>query len=105
MPSDELLEGYSWVNTITWDELSEKYNIVFDTLVLDCEGAFYYILLDMPEILRDIKLIIMENDYKEISHKQYIDQVMIDNNFYRDYVERGGWGPCSYNFFEVWKRR
>jgi FkbM family methyltransferase len=104
IPSDTLQEGYSWVNTITYDELIKKYNIVFDTLVLDCEGAFYYILLDMPEVLNNVNLIIMENDYHEISKKNYVDEILTQNNFYRDYVEAGGWGPCCGNFFEVWKR-
>ena len=103
-PSDVLLDGFCWANTITWEELNEKYNIEFDTLVLDCEGAFYYILMDIPEILKNINLIIMENDYRDIRHKQYIDEVLLNNNFYRDYVEYGGWGPCKGNFFEVWKR-
>jgi len=101
--SEKLLDGYNWVNTITLNELNNKYNINFDTLILDCEGAFYYILYDMPEILNNIKLIIMENDYHDISHKKYIDEVLIKNNFSRDYVEGGGWGPCSNYFFEVWK--
>ena len=104
MPSDILQEGYSWVKTIKLDELQIKYNIEFDTLVLDCEGAFYYILMDIPEILNNINLIIMENDYLDILHKQYIDKILIENNFYIDYQEDGGWGPCYNNFFEVWKR-
>jgi FkbM family methyltransferase len=104
IPSDTLIDGYKWVNTITYDELKQKYSINFDTLVLDCEGAFYYILMDMPEILNNINLIIMENDYKILSHKQYIDSILKENNFYRDYCEEGGWGPCYKNFFEVWKR-
>jgi FkbM family methyltransferase len=114
MVSDTLEEGYDWVNTITLDEIKSKYNIQFDTLVLDCEGAFYYILMDMPEILDNIKLIIMENDYRENYKKQYIDEILIKNNFYVDYVESGvrhveigGWSgpcPCYDNFFEVWKR-
>ena len=102
--SDTLLEGYQNVNTITLEELYAKYNIVFDTLVLDCEGAFYYILMDMPEILDNIKLIIMENDYYEISKKIYIDKILIQNNFIIDYTESGGWGPCYNNFFEVWRK-
>ena len=102
--SNTLEEGYQWVNTITLNELNKKYNIVFDTLVLDCEGAFYYILMDMPELLDTIKLIIMENDYTNLSHKTYIDEVLIKYNFHRDYVEIGGWGPCYSNFFEVWKK-
>ena len=104
MVSDILLPGYKNVDTITLDQLHSKYNIEFDTLVLDCEGAFYYILMDMPEILNNINLIIMENDYHDISHKNYIDIVLKDNQFIVDYVECGGWGPCYNNFFEVWRR-
>jgi FkbM family methyltransferase len=102
--SDILLDGYKNVNTITLEELYKKYNIEFDTLVLDCEGAFYHILMDMPEILNNIKLIIMENDYYNPSHKTYIDEILQKNNFNVDYVESGGWGHFYNNFFEVWKR-
>ena len=102
IPSDTLLEDYTWVNTITLADLQNKYNIVFDTLVLDCEGAFYYILIDMPEILNNINLIIMENDYLDITEKNYIDNILIQNNFFKCYIESGGWGPCANNFFEVW---
>jgi FkbM family methyltransferase len=103
--SDVLLDGHKWVNTITLDQLNAKYNITFDTLVLDCEGAFYYILIDMPEILKNINLIVMENDYFDLSHKEYIDEVMLKNGFDREYVEHGGFWPCYNNFFEVWKRK
>lgn len=105
IPSDILLEGYKWIDTITLDNLKSKYNIEFDTLVLDCEAAFYYILMDMPEILNNIKLIIMENDYWDISKKIYIDEILIKNNFYVDYQECGGWGPCFDKFYEVWKKK
>lgn len=103
-PSETLEPGFKWVNTITLEQLKMKYNINFDTLVLDCEGAFYYILMDMPEILDNINLIIMENDYHNFEHKQYIDNILIKNNFYVDYTESGGWGPCYNNFFETWKK-
>jgi FkbM family methyltransferase len=103
-PSDTLLEGYNWVNSVTLDELYTKYDVDFDTLVIDCEGAFFYILLDMPEILNNINLIIMENDYSDIENKNYVDEVLTNNNFYIDYSEGGGWGPCSDNFYEVWKK-
>jgi FkbM family methyltransferase len=102
--SDTVLEGYVEVNTITYNELNEKYNIAFDTLVLDCEGAFYYILKDNPEILNNIKKIIMENDYQDLEHKKYIDSVLKQNNFNCIYTEGGGWGPCADNFYEFWER-
>ena len=108
--SDTVLEGYKSVNTITLSELMEKYKIVFDTLIIDCEGAFYYILKDMPDILNNIKLIITENDYRDINHKNYIDTILKENNFYVDYFEKGSQEaldlkfPCYLNFYEVWKR-
>jgi FkbM family methyltransferase len=105
--SDVLLDGYTPVNIISLQELNNKYNINFNTLVIDCEGAFYWILLDFPEILNGINLIIVENDYIDISHKEYIDNVLNISGFYVDYSESGGWAftcPYSKNFFEVWKR-
>jgi hypothetical protein len=105
IPSDVLLDGYKWINIINLVELQNKYNIVFNTLVLNCAGAFYYILMDMPEILNDINLIIMKNDYSDISHKNYIDDILKSRDFYRYYIEAGGWGPCYNNFFEIWKKK
>jgi FkbM family methyltransferase len=102
--SDVLKDGHKAVKSITLDELYSKYNIIFDTMVIDCEGAFYYILIDFPEILNNINLIIMENDYYDISHKLYVDDILKKNNFYRDHVEGGGWGSCADYFFEVWKK-
>ena len=103
-PSDVLQNGHVWVNTINLDDLKSKYKIDFDTLILDCEGAFYYILMDMPEIVDGIKLIIMENDYNNIAHKNYVDSVLKEYKFYNEYKEAGGWGCCYNNFFEVWKK-
>ena len=70
--SDEILEGFNRVNTIAWEDFQTKYNIEFDTLVLDCEGAFYHILVDMPEILTHIKKIFIENDFMEINQKKFV---------------------------------
>ena len=104
IPSEVILPGYKWVKLSTVEQLKHKYKTEFDTLVLDCEGAFYYILQDMPEILNNINLIIMENDYHNISHYQYVKETLSSANFYLDYVEAGGWGVCKSHFFEVWKR-
>lgn len=109
-PSDTLEEGHKWVNTITWDNLKSKYKIDFDTLVLDCEGAFYYILKDTPEILNNINLIIMENDYfyylgdelkYDVSKKNYVDEILIKNNFILEYTQPLLETTLS-NFYEVW---
>ena len=104
VPSEFLFKGYKNVNIISYDELKKKYNIDFNTLIIDCESAFYYILLDFPEIINDISLIIMKNDYWELYKKEYIECVLNKNNFYIEYHEPGGWGPCSNKFYEVWKK-
>ena len=98
------LPGHTKLNTITFDELEKKYKIQFDTLVMDCEGAFYYILQDMPEMLKNINLIIMENDYNLVEHKEFVDRCLMDSGLHRVHWEAGGWGPCFHRFYEVWKR-
>lgn len=108
-PSDILEDGFFWVKTFTYDDLKSKYNIQFDTLVIDCEGAFYYILQDFPEILENIQLIIIENDFTELSHKQYVDKILKDNHFKIMYKEGGAFWVAKFehlwdNFYEVWRR-
>jgi FkbM family methyltransferase len=111
MVSDTIPDGYKRVATINLEELRAKYAyaVPFNALVLDCEGAFYYILLDMPEILAGITTIIMENDYYDRSHKEYIDTTLTAKGFTCVYSETLGPEyaykkfPFSSNFFEVWQ--
>lgn len=108
-PSEALEDGFFWVNIITYAQLTQKYRIKFDTLVLDCEGAFYYILQDFPEILEGIEWIFVENDYTDIEHKRFVDHVLKKNQFQVIYREGGGFGiprfqPVWHCFFEVWRR-
>ena len=105
-PSEVLVDGFKWVKTIDYHSFREKYPLRFDTLVLDCEGAFYYILKSMPTILDHIKLILVENDYPTIEQKIEVDSTLKLLGFYRDYVQPGGldWLPCKHFFFEVWIR-
>jgi FkbM family methyltransferase len=43
-PIDEIndIEKWKQINTKTWDEIKNKYNMNFNTLVVDCQGALYY---------------------------------------------------------------
>lgn len=102
--SDTIPDRYTKVNTIDFDSLESKYQIKFDTIVADCEGALYYIFMDMPEMLDTIKTVIMENDYNNINHKNAVDCILTDKGFKRVYSEAGGWGPCHDRFFEVWQK-
>uniref|UniRef100_A0A6C0KQ04 Methyltransferase FkbM domain-containing protein n=1 Tax=viral metagenome TaxID=1070528 RepID=A0A6C0KQ04_9ZZZZ len=105
VPVSEANEGHKdWteVPTITYEEIEKKYNIQFDTLVADCEGALYYILKDNPSVLDTIKLVIMENDYHDVDQKQMVDAILYLKGFTRAHHVRGGWGPCFEYFYEVW---
>ena len=102
--SDTVPDGYIKVSTIDFDTLQAKYSIEFDTIVADCEGALYYIFMDMPEMLTNIKTVIMENDYRDINHKYAVDSILGNKGFKRAYSEAGGWGPCHDRFFEVWQK-
>jgi FkbM family methyltransferase len=103
--SDSVPTGYNKVNTITFSELKQKYNKVFDTIVADCEGSLYYIFQDFPDILeKDITTIIMENDYHNPDHKISVNQFLEKNGFTCVYRKMGGWGPCYNCFFETWKK-
>ena len=92
------------IKTITWPKLQEKYKISFDTIIADCEGALFFILNDHPEILDNINLLIVENDYADYNHKLAVDVILKDKGLQLKTQTRGGWGPCQNCFYEVWSR-
>jgi len=103
IPSEIDLEGYTRVNTISFNQLQTKYGIQFDTLVIDAEGALYQILIDNPNILQGIKLIIIENDFRCGEHYLYVADLFRKNGFELIHNE----GPCYYwdnAFNQVWKK-
>lgn len=101
---NDIPKGFVEVSTISFVDLQNKYDIKFDTLVADCEGALYYIFQDFPEMLDGISKIIMENDYNNIDHKNKVNEIMKSKGFVRIYHQGGGWGPCKAFFYEVWEK-
>lgn len=104
IPCDEVPPGYKPVTTITFQELEAKHQIQFDTVVADCEGALYWILLDYPEMFQRINCLIVENDYTDINHKRAVDAIVRAAGLKRIYSEPGPWGPSADCFYEVWHR-
>lgn len=103
MPSQKVPPGYKRIRTITLEKLRKKYNIDFDTLVVDCEGALYYILQDTPEILDNIKLILIENDFASADHAYYVFNHFIDNGF-RVICDHGPAHWDNHSFYQVWSK-
>ena len=97
------------VTTMSFRELNDKYDDNFDVLVCDCEGALYYILQDNESILTNIKTIIIENDFPNIQHKTYVDNVFHKYGLKCVYEKKGdnyvqAYLPCKNNFYEVWQK-
>ena len=93
------------VKNATWTDIKSKYfKHIFDTLVADCEGALYYILRDEPTFLENFKKIIIENDFNDIDHKNFVDNQFRKYGFKREYAKSGGFGPCFGFFYEVWEK-
>lgn len=103
-PIEEIndIENWKKINTKSWEEVKNKYNMEFNTLVADCEGALYYIIKENPDFLQTFNKIIIENDFNDIEHKEFIDNEFKKHNLKRIHHEQGGWGPCSDFFYEVW---
>jgi FkbM family methyltransferase len=103
-PIEEIndIENWKKINTKSWKDIKNKYNIEFNTLVVDCEGALYYILKENPDFLQSFNKIIIENDFYDITHKEFVDSEFKRNNFIRIHKEQGGFGPCTDFFYEVW---
>ena len=104
--------GLKQVDTINYKELESKYNITFNTLVVDCEGALYHILKDNEGILNNINKIIIENDFNSQDKKEYVDSLFkkygLKKIFSKPLDERY-WQYFSSqyirdNFYEVWLR-
>jgi FkbM family methyltransferase len=105
IPSAEVLPGYFRVNTISYTELKNKYRIVFSVLVADCEGALYHILNDDESVLEDVHTVIVENDYFDDRKKfEAVREKFIAHGFDLVFNKEGGWGPCSQEFYQVWKK-
>jgi FkbM family methyltransferase len=97
--------GYYNVKTITYSQLKAKYQVPFDTLVADCEGALYYILRDDETMLKDFKTLIVENDYRDRGHYEYVCSRFVAAGFKPVYTRAGGWQPCYNEFYQVWQKR
>lgn len=104
-------DGWHEVDTISFDDLKKKYAIEFDTLVCDCEGALYYILQDESGLLNNINTVIIENDFADGAHRNYVVNVLTQSGFKNVYrkgchlqivVEK--FPSCVDCFYEVWQK-
>lgn len=96
--------GFFRVKTITYEQLKEKYKIQFNVLVADCEGALYHIFQGAENILEDVSLIIVENNFHDRSRYENVRSKFLAHGFQLVYKKAGPWGPCAEEFYQVWKK-
>jgi FkbM family methyltransferase len=109
------IEGSVEVSTITYDDLYSKYNLRFNVLVIDNEGNFVDTLRVYPNILNNIKTLIIEHDFNSNEDLQYFSKHLMENNFAMvdTYGKEEKFGPgmnwgdgvvTDPIFVSVWKR-
>ena len=68
-----LKHGWSEVPTITLEDVKANTGVrAFDTLVVDCEGAFHGILLEFPEVMTGVSKVFIENDSQDAREAEAI---------------------------------
>lgn len=105
--TDSIPSGYSLINTMSYQDLKEKYNITFDTLIVGNGEEFYYSLKHEPDMLEGIETLIIGNNYKEMAHHYFVEECLINNEFHYVYsmnLEKGASDYYSKNFYKAWKR-
>jgi len=70
------IEGSTPVNTLTFNDFISNYNLQFDTLIIDNEGNFVDMMKDFPNILDNIKLLIIEHDFNSEDDLCYFKKIM-----------------------------
>lgn len=103
------------VNVITFDDIKDKYNLNFNVLIIDNEGNFTNMLRAFPDIMSNIKMLIIEHDFNSAKDIQYFYETMRDNNMILSdkYLKIDEYGPGSRwgdgvvgdpIFVSVWKK-
>jgi len=91
------------LDTITLDDLEIKYDLVFDTLVADCEGCLSKFFEENLEKLETFNTVIFEQDFPNICDYNYIIRKLKSWNFTNMLRSK----EMQYNkseFVQVWKK-
>ena len=95
----EIYNKYFLAETMKFKDIQNKYNLIINTLVLDCEGGFYDLLKNSENILQNIKKIIIEWDAEK--GKCYeIRKLLFEKGFISIY-QNIGWAEKIWHPFNI----
>lgn len=102
-------EKYIKGKIISYAQVRDKYNnFNFDTLILDCEGAFYPILKNEPLILDNINTVIIENDFAKKEYGDFVHSEILKRGlklvYSRPYGSSKPDFPFKNYFYQVYKK-
>jgi FkbM family methyltransferase len=98
--------GWFEVSTVTWKTLKSEFPIDFTVLVVDCEGAFFPILRDFPQVIDGIRLVLLENDFSTKDEASWVHDFLRARGFKDTFrtTYPNAWGPCKDFFWQAWER-
>lgn len=110
------VQGSVEIATISYDELESKYNRTFTALVIDNEGNFVDTLKVFPNILNNIRTLIIEHDFNSNEDLQYFTTHLLEKQFTMvdSYAKEDRFGPginwsdgvnTDPIFVSIWKRQ
>tara|TARA_B110000259_G_scaffold184524_1_gene231757 strand:+ start:1616 stop:2194 length:579 start_codon:yes stop_codon:yes gene_type:complete len=92
---DTPVNGSVPVKCITYDVFKKKYNLPFNVIVIDSEGSFVNTMKTSPDILDNIRMIIMEHDFITEDDYEYFKRTLVIKGYKCKYVylKKEQYGP------------
>jgi FkbM family methyltransferase len=96
--------GWVEVPTITLEDVKTNTGVqAFDTLVVDCEGAFYSVLNEFPEVMTGVTKVVIENDSRDADEAEAIHVRLRENGLVPVWSQPFKWGPVFPKAHEFWQ--
>lgn len=91
-----IIQDDSTIPSYTMDEINEKYNLIFNVLIADCEGFLELFFDENPKFYDTLRLVIFEADYgykcnynkirNTLKEKGFIEKLRGNQNVWIRYV-------------------
>lgn len=95
MKKEDINDSIEINNVTNIKNLEKKFNIKFDTLIVDCEGALPQIMEDNPELYNQINMIIIEYDWYINDCTKWRNKMLKNHNFKSLFSLPLHWNPCK----------
>ena len=107
-PHDPIPRKWREVATTTLGDVKAASGVgTFDTLVVDCEGAFHGILKEFPGVMKGVTKVIIENDSRDAKEAEEIHQNLRDHGLQPNWSKKlnlcKGF-PKRAEFWQCWVR-